>query len=169
MVTRLTAAGFHEAEISTDEWSIRLAMEAGSRATARPGSDADFRGSSPANEPERGGPEDVSGIEEPSAPPLRGETTSLQEARKVIPITSHLVGLFWSSPSKNGSAKVTPGDTVEKGQVIGGIEAVTLMNPIQAPGDGRILEVLVDDGDPVEYGQFLFLLETAPQGEASSD
>jgi acetyl-CoA carboxylase biotin carboxyl carrier protein len=74
-------------------------------------------------------------------------------------IKSILVGVFYGSPSPEAPAFVKVGDTVKKGQIIGIIEAMKLMNEIECEFDGVVEEVLVEDGSMVEYGQPLFRIK----------
>jgi len=74
-------------------------------------------------------------------------------------VTSPLVGTFYSAPSPDSPSFVNVGDRVKKGQVIGIIEAMKLMNELESDFDGVIKEILVKDEDVVEYGQPLFILE----------
>jgi len=71
-------------------------------------------------------------------------------------VTSPLVGTFYSSSSPEAEAFVKVGDTVKKGQVLGIIEAMKLMNEIESDYDGVVEEILVKNEDVVEYGQPLF-------------
>ncbi|MGB0679344.1 MAG: acetyl-CoA carboxylase biotin carboxyl carrier protein [Polyangiales bacterium] len=71
-------------------------------------------------------------------------------------ITSPFVGTFYRSPSPGADAFVQPGQRVEVGQVICIIEAMKLMNELEADVAGEVAEILVEDGKPVEYGEKLF-------------
>lgn len=71
-------------------------------------------------------------------------------------IISPLVGTFYSAPSPEADQFVQVGDTVKKGQVLGIIEAMKLMNEIESEYDGVVEAILVNDEDVVEYGQPLF-------------
>ena len=75
-------------------------------------------------------------------------------------ITSPIVGTFYRAPSVNASAFVQPGDSVKLGQTMCIIEAMKLMNEIECDIAGKLLEVLVEDGQPVEYGERLFAIRT---------
>ena len=77
-----------------------------------------------------------------------------EEGGKVI--TSPLVGTFYSASSPDAEPFVKEGDTVKKGQVLGIIEAMKLMNEIESEFDGVVEAVLVSNEDVVEYGQPLF-------------
>ena len=74
-------------------------------------------------------------------------------------IKSPMVGTFYSKPSPDKEAFVKVGDKVKKGQVVGIIEAMKLMNEIEAEFDGEVVEVCLNDGDAVEYGKPLFKLK----------
>ncbi|NJP37638.1 acetyl-CoA carboxylase biotin carboxyl carrier protein [Alkalicoccus luteus] len=74
-------------------------------------------------------------------------------------ITSPMVGTFYSSPSPESDPYVAEGDTVKKDSVVCIVEAMKLMNEIEAEVNGRIVKVLVENGELVEYGQELFLVE----------
>ena len=80
---------------------------------------------------------------------------SIQEEKYKI-IKSPMVGTFYSKPSPNKETFVKTGDIVKKGQVICIVEAMKLMNEIESEYDGKIVEILVKDGEAVEYGKPLF-------------
>ena len=80
-------------------------------------------------------------------------------AVKSIQIKSPMVGSFYAAPAPDAAAFVQIGAMVEVGQVICIIEAMKLMNEIKSEVRGKIVEVLVHNGDPVEFGQALFLVE----------
>lgn len=71
-------------------------------------------------------------------------------------VESPLVGTFYAAPSEDAAPFVTVGDTVKKGQTLAIIEAMKLMNEIESEYDGKVIEILVENGKPVEYGQPLF-------------
>ena len=71
-------------------------------------------------------------------------------------ITCPLVGTFYTSPAPDAEQFIQVGDHVKKGQVIGIVEAMKLMNEIESEYDGVVAEVLVSDAEAVEYGQPLF-------------
>lgn len=71
-------------------------------------------------------------------------------------IKSPLVGTFYSASSEDAQAFVQVGDAVKKGQVIGIIETMKLMNEIECDRDGVIAEILIENEQVVEYGQPLF-------------
>ena len=73
-------------------------------------------------------------------------------------ITSPMVGTFYSSPSPESPSYVKSGDKVSNDSIVCIIEAMKIMNEIQAEQSGSIAEILVENGQPVEYGQRLFRL-----------
>jgi acetyl-CoA carboxylase biotin carboxyl carrier protein len=76
-------------------------------------------------------------------------------------VKSPIVGTFYGSPSPGAPAFVNPGDRVEKGQVICIVEAMKLMNEIEADAAGEVVKCLVSNGQPIEFGQPLFSIRTA--------
>ncbi len=74
-------------------------------------------------------------------------------------ILSPMVGTFYSSPSPESPAFVKVGDTVKKGQTLCILEAMKIMNEVEAEFDCKILEILVKDGSPVEYDMPIFTVE----------
>ncbi len=74
-------------------------------------------------------------------------------------INSPMVGTFYASPSPEASAFVKAGDTVKKGQTLCILEAMKIMNEVEAEFDCKILKVLVDDSSPVEYDMPIFAVE----------
>ncbi len=97
----------------------------------------------------------------PAAP--AAETASseapAEAASNTEEIKSPMIGTFYRKSSPDKPSFVEVGDTVEKGQVICIIEAMKLFNEIESEVSGKIVKVLVDDSQPVEYDQPLFLVE----------
>lgn len=73
-------------------------------------------------------------------------------------VKSPLVGVFYEAPSEGAEPYVKTGDSVKKGQVLGIVEAMKLMNEIECEYDGTVVEIPVQNGDTVEYGQTLFVI-----------
>lgn len=92
------------------------------------------------------------------APP-HTPTASTPSSTQGESITSPMVGTFYRSPSPGAPAYVNVGDKVKKGQTLAIIEAMKIMNEIEAEFDCRILEILPSDGQPVEYSSPLFVVE----------
>ena len=78
---------------------------------------------------------------------------------KTVEIKSPMVGTFYRAPNPEALSYVEAGQTIEPGQVICIIEAMKLMNEIKSEIRGKILEILVDNAEPVEFGQSLFLID----------
>lgn len=88
----------------------------------------------------------ASGASEPA-------TADVREGKLV---KSPLVGTFYAAPAEGAEAFVSVGDSVKKGQILAIVEAMKLMNEIESEYDGVVEEVLVENGQAVEYGQPLF-------------
>ena len=97
----------------------------------------------------------------PIRPPVPEEKKEEREEEKknLVTITSPIVGIFHRSPSPEAPPYVEVGSVVKKGQVLCIVEAMKLMNEIESDTDGVVVEILVENGQPVEYGQPLFLIE----------
>lgn len=80
----------------------------------------------------------------------------IQEAAEDQVITCPLVGIFYVAPEEGAEAFVRVGDSVKKGQTLAIVEAMKLMNEIESEYDGVVTEVLVQNGQAVEFGQPLF-------------
>jgi len=84
---------------------------------------------------------------------------SEEDIQRLITITCPIVGTFYRAPSPDAPPFADAGTRVKKGQVICIIEAMKLMNEIESEVDGVIVRALVENGQPVEYGEPLFLVE----------
>ena len=78
---------------------------------------------------------------------------------KMIDIVSPMVGTFYSRPAVDAEPYVEVGDTIKKGDVLCIVEAMKIMNEIEADVSGKIVEVCLDDGQMAEYGEVLFRIE----------
>ncbi|HUX74005.1 MAG TPA: acetyl-CoA carboxylase biotin carboxyl carrier protein [Steroidobacteraceae bacterium] len=92
----------------------------------------------------------------PLAATATGERTPRADDRTV---TSPMVGTYYSAPSPGAKAFVEIGQEVKIGQVICIIEAMKMMNQIESDKAGRVTAILAKNGDPVEFGQPLFVIE----------
>ena len=104
------------------------------------------------------------GLPVPSAAPAIAaspvvSTGPAPAAAHVLTIEAPMVGTFYRAPSPDAQPFVREGDRVKKGQVVCIIEAMKLMNEIESKVAGRVVKMLVENTQPVEYGQPLFLLE----------
>ena len=93
----------------------------------------------------------------PAAP--AGAPAAAATPSNLIEITSPIVGTFYRKPAPDQPAHVNEGDSVNPDSVVCIVEAMKVMNEINAEVTGIIKEVLVEDGDPVQFGQPLFLVE----------
>jgi acetyl-CoA carboxylase biotin carboxyl carrier protein len=87
--------------------------------------------------------------------PVRKETLD----SKYVQILAPMVGTFYRAPSPDAEPFVSEGETISKGQAICIIEAMKLMNEIESETSGRIVKILVDNAQPIEYNQVLFLID----------
>jgi len=98
----------------------------------------------------------------PAPAPVASERPLVADA---VPVTASLsieapmVGTFYRASSPTAEPYVREGDMVKEGQILCIIEAMKLMNEIESKAAGRVAKILVENGQPVEYGQPLFLLE----------
>ena len=101
-----------------------------------------------------------------SQPPTNQQTSDIgtnavdnlkKEKRNTV--NSPMVGTFYASASPESKPFVTIGQSVKKGDTLCILEAMKMMNQVQAESDGKIVEILVDNAEPVEFDQPLFVLE----------
>lgn len=88
---------------------------------------------------------------EPSSPP--------PSEQKWVEVTSPMVGTFYRAPAPGEDPFVNTNDSIKTGQTVCIIEAMKLMNEIEAEVSGQVMEILVEDGEPVEYGQALMRVD----------
>ena len=139
LIAAVSSANVDEFEYNNEEFSIRIAKKKAKIATV----DASVAGvpvQSAAIMPEQN--------EEQPEELLYGDE-----------IKAPLVGVFYSSASPEADAYVAIGDRVKKGQVIGIVEAMKLMNEIESDYDGVVTDILVDNEQMVEYGQPMFVIK----------
>ncbi len=94
------------------------------------------------------------------APAASAPAAAAMEAG-LIPIPSPIVGTFYRSPAPEADAFVKEGDAVNAESIVCIIEAMKIMNEIKAEVSGEIVKVMVENGEPVEYGQPLFMVRPA--------
>ncbi len=140
LIELLEESGVSEIEIHEGEESVRISRGGETQATqttVRPRADAD-------------------GSEASAAVTADGGEPELKHKGHVI--KSPMVGVFYNSPAPDKPAFVDPGAVVNRGDVLCIIEAMKVMNQIEADANGTVIEVLAEHGEPVEFGQPLFLL-----------
>ena len=93
------------------------------------------------------------------AAPVAQPQAAQKEVKKGKPLTSPMVGTFYSAPSPDADPFVKVGQTIKEGDVVCIVEAMKLMNEIESEFSGKIVEICVQDGQPVEFGQVLMYIE----------
>ena len=97
----------------------------------------------------------------PAAPAPAAQPAATEPAEPKVegtPLTSPMVGTFYRAPSPGAKPFVEVGDTVKKGLTVCIIEAMKLLNEVEAETDGVVKEICVENGQPVEYGQNLLII-----------
>lgn len=147
LIKLVQRTGIGELEIESGGRSVRISANAGSGGTW------------------------VAAAPAPAAPAARGAAPAAPAAPAAAPapaadadahlkaVTSPMVGTFYRSPAPDADPFVEVGDIVEVGQTVCIIEAMKLMNEIEAEVKGRVVKMLIDNAQPVEFGQKLFLIE----------
>lgn len=99
----------------------------------------------------------------PASSPAPVSAPAIAEAPKAEPkgkaITSPMVGTFYSAPSPDAEPFVEVGKTISEGDVVCIIEAMKLMNEIKSEHSGKVTQICVKNGDPIEFGQVLMYVE----------
>ena len=137
--------GLTELEIEGEEFRVRLRRDSVPSSSTQ---HAEMPGPAPVPEP---APAPAPTHPATTAP---AETTSQEQDVHIIP--SPIVGTFYRSPSPSADPFVKIGSNVEHDSVVCIIEAMKLMNEIQAEATGEVVKIYVENGQPVEYGQPLF-------------
>jgi acetyl-CoA carboxylase biotin carboxyl carrier protein len=137
----LTETGLSEIEVEHDSLKIRVAKTL----TAAP---VQYAAPPPLAAPAASPAPAAVPAAEAAPAPARGDS-----------VTSPMVGTIYLQPNPGASAFVKVGDTVEAGQTLFIVEAMKTMNPIPAPRAGKIVEILVEDAQPVEFGEPLAIIE----------
>lgn len=105
-------------------------------------------------------PENINPVEVETSPPPLAEKPTSKKTDNWVAITSPMVGTFYRAPAPGEPPFVEEGDRISPGQVVCIIEAMKLMNEIEAEVSGKIIEIAVENGEPVEYGQTLMWIES---------
>ena len=100
-------------------------------------------------------------VQESPQPKAEEKTETKLAGKNLIEVKSPIVGTFYRAPSPNADPYVQIGQTVTVGTVLCIIEAMKLMNEIECEVEGKIAKILVENAQPVEYNQVLFLIEPA--------
>lgn len=94
-------------------------------------------------------------------PPKEVPSAFEVKPKNTIEIKAPMVGTFYSAPSPEAAPFVEIGATIDKGHILCIIEAMKLMNEIKSDVKGKIVDILVENSSPIEFGQVLFLVETS--------
>jgi acetyl-CoA carboxylase biotin carboxyl carrier protein len=90
-----------------------------------------------------------------------GSHPAAEDLGRYLKVESPIVGTFYRKPSPDAEPFVKEGDSISKGSTLCIIEAMKLMNEIEAPGSGKVVKVLATEGQVVEFGEVLFLIDPA--------
>ncbi len=105
----------------------------------------------------------------PATPAAAGAAADqAEESKNLVPIKSPMVGTFYRSPAPDADPYVEQNSYIDVGQTVCIVEAMKLMNEIESDVKGRIARILVENAQPVEYGQVLFLVETDSSAERAA-
>lgn len=143
LIETVQETDIQELEVSHGDWKFRIARMLPVPVQAIPAN----VGAAPAIAPHA------------PAAPAAGDATVAAANHPYIEVVSPMVGTFYRSPEPGSDSYVSENDKVVPGQTVCIIEAMKLMNPIQSEIKGRVVEILVENAQPVEYGQPLMLLE----------
>jgi acetyl-CoA carboxylase biotin carboxyl carrier protein len=151
LIELLEESGIAEIEIKEGEEAVRISrMPAGALVHALP--PTALAASLPAG---AGAPTAAAA----AAAPAAAENAAAKPKPNEHVITAPMVGTFYASPSPGAKAFVEIGDEIKVGQVLCIIEAMKMMNQIEADRAGRVTSIMARNGDPVEFGQPLFVVE----------
>ncbi len=95
----------------------------------------------------------------PAPQPIEPTGGIVPDNRKLVDIVSPMVGTFYRSPAPDEPPFVELGETIKRGQTVCIVEAMKLMNEIESETAGKVAEILVENGQPIEFGQVLMRIE----------
>ena len=148
LIELLDESGIAEIEISEGDDSVRISRH--------PTGGAQVVHSLPAAAPAMAAPPAAAAAETVAAPPPAAASEPEEEGHAV---KAPMVGTYYAAPSPGAPAYVQVGDTVNEGDTLGIIEAMKMMNQIEAEVSGTIKSIRAQNGEPVEYGQTLFIID----------
>ena len=150
LISLLRDNGLAELELENEGFRVRLRRESGMGESSQASVPHHAPAPAPAPAPAQSGP----------AHPGTQATTAAAQDQDLHIISSPIVGTFYRSPSPTADAFVKIGSNVEPETVVCIIEAMKLMNEIQAEASGEVVKIYVENGQPVEYGQPLFGIQS---------
>ncbi|HMP61978.1 MAG TPA: acetyl-CoA carboxylase biotin carboxyl carrier protein [Phenylobacterium sp.] len=136
----LTETGLTEIEVERDDLKIRVARQVTVTATVA-------------------APAPAAAAPAPAAPPAVDAAPAAPARKAGDAVNSPMVGTVYLQPQPGAPSFIKVGDTVQSGQTLMIIEAMKTMNPIPAPRAGKVVEILVADAQPVEFGEPLVIIE----------
>lgn len=140
------------AEFKYEEGQVKLSLKKATTVQVAAGDMKSTAGTVISNPAEESG---TSTLVSAEAEEKKGAETGISSGNVV---KSPLVGTFYTAPSEDAEPFVSIGDSVKEGQVLAIVEAMKLMNDIESDYTGTVSEILVQNGDTVEYGQPLFVI-----------
>ncbi len=146
LVKLVESSGIDEIEIQEDAFLIRVTKSKGSAHAPMP-----IHVQTPVPQPQ------ITPADKMQSDRVEAETA--ETGKNIIEIKAPMVGTYYNSPTPGAEVFVNEGDTVSPGKVLCIIEAMKLMNEIECEISGKIVKILVDDGQAVEYNQTLFHIE----------
>jgi acetyl-CoA carboxylase biotin carboxyl carrier protein len=144
LIDLVQSTGIGELELTNGGRTVRIAAQAGTLPVATTTGTGSAPAAAPASTAAAAG----------SAP----AAASAAEGNWLV-ITSPMVGTFYRAPAPDADPYIEVGDAVSVGQTVCIVEAMKLMNEIESEVKGRVVKILVENAQPVEYGQKLFLIE----------
>jgi len=150
LISLLRDNGLAELELENEGFRVRLRRESALGESSHASVPHHSSAPAPAPAPAPSGP----------AHPGTQATTAAAQDQDLHIISSPIVGTFYRSPSPTADAFVKIGSNVEPETVVCIIEAMKLMNEIQAETSGKVVKIYVENGQPVEYGQPLFGIQS---------
>ena len=146
LIQLVQKTGIGELEVSSGGRTVRIsATPAATVARDVPAMSPDARAAAAAKQ------------ENPTA--AAGSATGTASPSNTMAITSPMVGTFYRAPAPDADPYIEVGDVVQVGQTVCIVEAMKLMNEIESEVRGRIVQILVENAQPVEFGQTLFVVE----------
>jgi len=148
LIDLVSESGISELEVTEGEGKVRIVKNATPVYLPTPGPTPHF------NAPIQ---RDITEVTASATPVVNPEVTASEVAQGHV-VHSPMVGTFYRAPSPGADPFVQIGDSVKEGQALCIIEAMKLLNEIEADKTGVVKEILVENGQPVEYGQSLFVI-----------
>jgi acetyl-CoA carboxylase biotin carboxyl carrier protein len=154
LIHTLDASGIDHVEIERGGTRIRVSKTPSPGPAAHPGPGSHSQGAPAVHNSPSPSPA-------PNAPATEAPPDQAAEASNLIEVTSPMVGTFYRSPAPDADPFVEVGKKISQGDPLCIIEAMKLMNELEAEVEGTIREICVENAEPVEYGQVLFRVEPA--------